>query len=53
MPKIACCAMARMIDTLYFDESVEFLQKHDIKPEDVVPITYINSNAEVQMLKLS
>ncbi len=48
MPKIACCAMARMIDTLYFDESVEFLQKHDIKPEDVLPITYINSNADVK-----
>lgn len=48
MPKIACCAMARMIDTLYFDESIEFLQKHDIEPEDVLPITYINSNADVK-----
>lgn len=48
MPKIACCAMARMIDTLYFNESVEFLQKHGIKPENVLPITYINSNVDVK-----
>ncbi len=48
MPKIACCAMARMIDTFYFDESVEFLQKHGINAKDVLPVTYINSNAEVK-----
>ncbi len=48
MPKIACCAMARMIDTLYFDESVEFLQKYGIKEQDILPITYINSSAEVK-----
>lgn len=48
MPKIACCAMARMIDTLYFDQSVAFLEKHGIKKEDILPITYINSNADVK-----
>ena len=48
MPKVACCAMARMIDTLYFDESVAFLEKNGIKKEDVLPITYINSNADVK-----
>lgn len=48
MPKIACCAMARMIDSLYFDESIEFLEKNGIKAEDILPITYINSNADVK-----
>ena len=48
MPKVACCAMARMIDTLYYDESVAFLEKNGIKKEDVLPITYINSNADVK-----
>jgi len=48
MPKIACCAMARMIDTLYFDESVKFLNDNGIASENILPITYINSNAEVK-----
>jgi quinolinate synthase len=48
MPKIACCAMARMIDTGYYDDSVAFLEKNGIKKEDILPITYINSNAEVK-----
>ncbi len=48
MPKIACCAMARMIDSLYFDDSVKFLNKHGIKNEEILPITYINSNADVK-----
>ena len=48
MPKIACCAMARMIDGLYFDESIEFLEKNGIKADDVLPITYINSDASVK-----
>ena len=48
MPKVACCAMARMIDTLYFDESVAFLEKNGIAKESVLPITYINSNADVK-----
>jgi quinolinate synthase len=48
MPKIACCAMARMIDGLYFDESIEFLEKNGIKADNVLPITYINSDASVK-----
>jgi len=48
MPKIACCAMARMIDSTYYDESVEFMEKAGIKKEDILPITYINSSAEVK-----
>ena len=48
MPKIACCAMARMIDASYFDESVEFLERHGIKKEDILPVTYINSDAAVK-----
>ena len=48
MPKVACCAMARMIDSLYFDESVAFLNTHGIEKEHILPITYINSNADVK-----
>jgi len=48
MPKIACCAMARMIDTLYFDDSVKYLNDNGITSENILPITYINSNAEVK-----
>jgi len=48
MPKIACCAMARMIDSTYYDESVAFMEKAGIKKENILPITYINSSAEVK-----
>lgn len=48
MPKIACCAMARMIDGSYFDESVEYMVKHGIAKENILPITYINSDASVK-----
>jgi len=48
MPKAACCAMARMIDSMYYDDSVKFLEDHGIKKEDIMPITYINSNADVK-----
>ncbi len=48
MPKIACCAMARMIDGLYFDQSIEKLEQSGIKVEDILPITYINSDAAVK-----
>ncbi len=48
MPKIACCAMARMMDGSYFDESVAYMNKHGIKTEDILPITYINSDASVK-----
>ncbi len=48
MPKVACCSMARMIDSLYYDESVKFLEDHGISKENILPITYINSNADVK-----
>lgn len=48
MPKIACCAMAKMIDGLYYDESIAKLEKAGIKAEDILPITYINSDAAVK-----
>ena len=48
MPKIACCAMARMIDGSYFDDSVNYMVEHGIKKEDILPITYINSDATVK-----
>ncbi len=48
MPKIACCAMARMIDSLYFDESVKAMEEAGIPKEEILPITYINSNADVK-----
>ncbi len=48
MPKIACCAMARMIDGEHYDTSVGILEKSGLKKEDILPITYINSSAEVK-----
>lgn len=48
MPKIACCAMARMIDSLYYDDSVKAMNAQGIASEDILPITYINSNADVK-----
>ena len=48
MPKVACCAMARMIDASYFDDSVNYMVERGIKKEDILPITYINSDAAVK-----
>ena len=48
MPKIACCAMARMIDVDYFDQNVAILEKAGIAKEDILPVTYINSSADVK-----
>ena len=48
MPKIACCAMAKMIDVQYFKENLKTLNDAGIKNEDILPITYINSSAEVK-----
>ncbi|NPA50255.1 MAG: quinolinate synthase NadA [Epsilonproteobacteria bacterium] len=48
MPKIACCSMARMIDSSYFDESVDFIVKNGVKKEDILPITYINSDITIK-----
>lgn len=46
MPKIACCSMAKMIDSSQFDKSIEMIRKNGIN--DILPITYINSSAEVK-----
>ena len=48
MPKAACCAMARMIDVEYFDKNVAILESFGITKDDFIPITYINSSAEVK-----
>jgi len=48
MPKIACCAMARMMDGSYFDESVQYMVDRGIDKENILPITYINSDASVK-----
>jgi quinolinate synthase len=48
MPKVACCAMARMIDATYFDESVKYMVDRGIPKEAILPITYINSDAAVK-----
>ncbi|CBG40477.1 quinolinate synthase NadA [Helicobacter mustelae] len=46
MPKIACCSMARMISSDYYDRSLQLLQDYGIR--DVLPVTYINSSVEVK-----
>lgn len=48
MPKIACCAMARMIDADYYDQNVQILNEAGISSENIMPVTYINSSAEVK-----
>ena len=48
MPKIACCAMARMIDEGYFEENLKIMNKAGITNDDILPITYINSSAAVK-----
>lgn len=48
MPKIACCAMAKMIDVDYYNENLIILNEAGISNEDILPITYINSSAAVK-----
>jgi quinolinate synthase len=48
MPKVACCAMAKMIDGSYFDQSVAYMTERGIAKENILPITYINSDASVK-----
>jgi len=48
MPRIACCAMARMIDSSYFFNSLKAMNERGIKNEDILPITYINSSAAIK-----
>ncbi len=48
MPKLACCAMASMIDSLQFNDSLKILNAAGIANEDILPITYINSDVGVK-----
>jgi len=48
MPKVACCAMARMIDDTSFDDGIKYLNDFGIKNEDILPVAYINCSAEVK-----
>ena len=48
MPKVACCAMAQMIDVEYFNENLTILNSMNISSDDILPITYINSSAAVK-----
>jgi len=48
MPKAACCAMASMIDGMQFDNAIKALNEAGITNENILPITYINSDAEVK-----
>ncbi len=48
MPKIACCAMARMIDEGYYEENLKQINEAGILNENILPITYINSSAAVK-----
>ncbi len=48
MPKIACCSMAKMIDGFMFDTAVKALNEAGIKNENILPITYINSDVVVK-----
>ena len=48
MPKIACCAMARMIDEGYYEQNLKKINEAGISNENILPITYINSSAAVK-----
>lgn len=48
MPKIACCAMAKMIDIDYFRQNLKILNDAGISNDELLPITYINSSAAVK-----
>jgi quinolinate synthase len=48
MPRIACCAMAKMIDVEYYDMNLKILNEAGISNDDILPITYINSSAAVK-----
>ena len=48
MPKAACCAMAKMIDGMQYDGALKALNNVGITNENILPITYINSDVEVK-----
>ena len=40
--------MAKMIDGMQFDASIKALNDSGVRSENILPITYINSNADVK-----
>lgn len=48
MPRIACCAMAKMIDVDYFNANLKKINEAGIANDELLPITYINSSASVK-----
>jgi len=48
MPKVACCAMAKMIDVDYYNDNLAILNRIKISNDNILPITYINSSAAVK-----
>lgn len=48
MPRIACCSMARMIETDGYHLAVKTMEDAGITKDNILPITYINSSAEVK-----
>ncbi len=48
MPKIACCAMAKMIDLDGFKKAISYIESFGLVKEELFPITYINSNADIK-----
>lgn len=48
MPRLACCSMARMIDSSYFEASIKKLESLGITKDSIFPMTYINSNADIK-----
>ncbi len=48
MPKASLCSMASMISDSQYDKTVDFLQDNGILKENILPITYINSNVDVK-----
>ena len=48
MPRIACCSMAKMIGGEQYENSVKFLEAKGISRDNIMPVTYINSDADVK-----
>jgi quinolinate synthase len=48
MPKAAECSMASMINSMQYDNAVKVLNEAGIANENILPITYINSDADVK-----
>jgi quinolinate synthase len=48
MPKIASCSMASMISGMQFDDAVSAMNKAGITNDNILPITYINSDVDVK-----